>query len=77
MKIHPPSENLGCLGFRLHKSLYLDFYLSPQFGCFINLKDRKLWLHLNGFKLQGYKKDILFRISVKGFYPCKKHLIVH
>jgi hypothetical protein len=77
MRIVPPSKNLGCLGFNLHKNLYIDFYRSPHWGSFINLRGRKLWLRLNGFKYEGYLRDVVFRLRVHKLAVCRKHLLVH
>jgi hypothetical protein len=75
MKIYPPSENLGCLGFRLTENLYFDFYKSPHWGFFMNFRGRKLWVHGNGFKYEGYKM-VLFRLKTPFWGTGLKHLII-
>lgn len=77
MKIHSPSSNLGCLGFRINSRLYLDFYKSPHLGMFINLCGRKVWAHLNGFKAELKHSDVIFRLKVSKLAVNRKHLLIH
>jgi hypothetical protein len=74
MKIHPPSKNLGCLGFRICKRLYFDFYRSPHLGMFINLVGRRIWIHRNGFKAELKHTDIIFRLVLEKQLLISKHL---
>ena len=78
MKILLAHKNLGCLGFRIHKNLYFDFYrkLDGWIGFFMNFKGYKLWIHRNGFKYEG-KRDIVFRLFVDKLSVSRKHLLIH
>lgn len=77
MIIIPPRRNLGCLGFSFGQDFYFDFYRSPHLGMFIQLKGRRIWLHLNGFKAELKKTDIIFRIRIHSLYVSRKHLLIH
>jgi hypothetical protein len=49
-KVLLPWNNLGCLGFSCG-SFYMDFFLRPQFGCFINNGRSKRWYRLPSCRL--------------------------
>jgi hypothetical protein len=54
MKVTLPRNNLGCLGIRLSKHLYFDFYIEPYFGMFISTRNNKYWI---SFRTGHIKKE--------------------
>jgi hypothetical protein len=52
MQILLPSKNLGCLGIRLTKKVYFDFFRSPYWGMFIRVGPRAWRVSRRGVKSQ-------------------------